>query len=843
MKTSFDYKSRFKILKGGKIALVVSALLVGTSLVHADTQTVSTGVTSNYVIADGDGLEVTSGGSIIVTGDWAVENAGAVTSITNDGIISTDTDGTDAIYIDGIVSGDITNNGTISNTNSDNSNDSAIEINQGYVSGSIINNGTIISAADNGIAVWGDDDDDQSDNLGVVLGGIINNGTITAYNEGLDLDDDARIENGITNNGTITGQNDVAIEIDETTVVNGGITNNSGATIKSTSTDAIEIVGDAILNGGILNYGTIQGDADGIFMEDDDSEINGGITNYGTIIGGDDALDFNDDATFSGDIKNYGTIIGADYSIDFGSDVVTSGAIYNYEGGKIIGLLEVSPTSTINFTNSGLLVLKDGVTLGSEKTTGTIGLSRLLGNYIQTSTGELNLAIDSKITQMTTYSYFFIGGDATFSANAKISLDIQNSGTNLSNNDVIEDIITASGTLTTSTFDITDNLLAWKFTATNDGTGNIDLTAIATGLTTVEAAVTGDEKGAGTALDGINDNEVATAISSLNSISEVQSAVKQTLPTLSGETSSISFESMKSVNNIIQARVEGSTGLSSGDKFFEDKYVWMKPFGSWAKQDTTTAAVGYTSDTYGLVIGTDNAINNTDRFGMALSYAKASIDSNNNLQNSHVDIIQLIGYGSRKLSPNLEANLQVDVSHSRTDAKRTINFGGLSNVAAADYSSKGFHVGAGISKLYELQSDLKISATLRGDYTYIKDDSYTETGAGALNLSVDSNSASQFILFSGAKFVKELEDMKLTANLGAGYDFNAKQNSITASYAGNSSASFITKGQDTKPWVFRTGIGAVVQNYKGIEVSLNYDLEAKEDFTNQTVALKGRWNF
>ena len=182
------YKSHFKILKGGKISLVVSALLVTSALtttMKAATQTVSTAVTSTHTIADGDGLEVSSGGSIIVNGDDAVTNAGAVTSILNKGTITTGTGGYDAIYIDGTVSGNITNNGTISNTNSTHNNESSIEIYTGYVTGSIINNGTITSDADNGIAVWGDDDDDQSDNEGVVLGGIINNGTITGYNEAL----------------------------------------------------------------------------------------------------------------------------------------------------------------------------------------------------------------------------------------------------------------------------------------------------------------------------------------------------------------------------------------------------------------------------------------------------------------------------------------------------------------------------------------------------------------------------------------------------------------------------------------------------------------------------------
>ena len=45
------------------------------------------------------------------------------------------------------------------------------------------------------------------------------------------------------------------------------------------------------------------------------------------------------------------------------------------------------------------------------------------------------------------------------------------------NNDVFQDVVTTTGTLSTSTFNIMDNTLAWKFTAVNDG-NNIDLIAI-----------------------------------------------------------------------------------------------------------------------------------------------------------------------------------------------------------------------------------------------------------------------------------------------------------------------------------------------------------------------------
>ena len=100
MKNSIKCKSRFRILNSGKISLLVSTLLC-SNIAFADIQTVSTSVNSKYTIADGDGLLVNSNASISVTGDDSVVNAGVITSIINNGIISSDT--MNAIYIYNLV--------------------------------------------------------------------------------------------------------------------------------------------------------------------------------------------------------------------------------------------------------------------------------------------------------------------------------------------------------------------------------------------------------------------------------------------------------------------------------------------------------------------------------------------------------------------------------------------------------------------------------------------------------------------------------------------------------------------------------------------------------------------
>ncbi len=187
MKNSIKYKSRFRILNSRKISLLVSTLLC-SNMAFADIQTVSTSVISKYMIGDGDGLVVNSNASISVTGDNSVENTGVVTSIINNGIISSDNDH-DAIYIHNNNSGSITNNGTI------NGGEDGIRIDTTTINGNITNNGTI-NGDEYGISIYNT----------TINGNITNNEKIsTIQNDLMDITD-TTITGQIINNGTLEGE-------------------------------------------------------------------------------------------------------------------------------------------------------------------------------------------------------------------------------------------------------------------------------------------------------------------------------------------------------------------------------------------------------------------------------------------------------------------------------------------------------------------------------------------------------------------------------------------------------------------------------------------------------------
>lgn len=133
---------------------------------------------------------------------------------------------------------------------------------------------------------------------------------------------------------------------------------------------------------------------------------------------------------------------------------------------------------------------------------------------------------------------------------------------------------------------------------------------------------------------------------------------------------------------------------------------------------------------------------------------------------------------------------------------------------------------------------------MRADYTWIKDEAYRESGAGALNLSVDGRSAQQLVFGADGKVSRQLNaHSSVTGNLGVGYDTLADKSAITATFAGAPDAAFVSYGLDPSPWLVRGGVGMVYQTNGNLQVTARYDVDARSSFLNQTVSAKLSWAF
>ena len=495
------------------------------------------------------------------------------------------------------------------------------------------------------------------------------------------------------------------------------------------------------------------------------------------------------------------------------------------------------------------------------------------GAYTQTANGTLQIGASSA----TSYGSLNVTGQATFAADSGLKVNVAGTNT-LANGNTLTNVVLA-GNLTASTFTVTDNSALFNFTATvtEGANGHIDLNTVAAGgssdngsdsdgdggtttpaitvLSSVRNAGFTAGEGAARVLDifvqggtiGTDFDNIVTALGQLPTEAKVAGAVAQTLPLMSAGLANVAVNTLHSTNRVVQARQNSNHGLSSGDEFLGNKKFWLKPLGSWTRQDNRKGVAGYLADTYGLIAGIDGEINEANRIGVAVSYMASSVDgkSTSSGNSADVDAYQAIVYGSRSLSsrPDTELNWQADLGLNKNNGRRAITFGGLNRVAKADYDSTTAHIGAGIARSYQLNDKTTVTPALRADYTYIRDKGYTEKGADALNLKVKSHSTDELIVMAEGRLSRKLNDKAmLVANAGIGYDVLDGKNSITASYVGGGAA-FRTQGMDASPWLGRAGLGLTINATETIEITAKYDLEARSDFLDQTASAKVRWAF
>lgn len=505
-----------------------------------------------------------------------------------------------------------------------------------------------------------------------------------------------------------------------------------------------------------------------------------------------------------GTIRNIsGTISAAGgFSIKNFGEITT---LVNGQGGNVAAL-----------TYTGTLPVNYSIALGS--TAASYGKLVATGVTVSAS-GPMNFSIDSGAVLSTTYAGVLSG----------ISTPLLNNGT-------------LRGTYMGQTWQLVQNGAGiWDLLFPDFGKPGASVPAFSVYKAT--ASLTNNASyGAAQVIDGHANLQALFA--GLSGDQAVSNAASQTLPLLTGGSMVSANAALTGVNRVIQARIEASRGLSSGDDFVSGKHFWMKPFGSWADQGDVRGVSGYKASTSGMALGLDDAFSEKTRLGVAFAYARSGIDGNASVapQRNSVDVYQLIAYGSHSLDGSIDINFQVDAGMNKNNGRRTIAF--TSSVASASYDSVSAHAGVGVGRMFKLSDKTLFTPSLRADYTWIKDAGYEETGAGLLNLAVGKRSSDQLVLAADGKLSYQFKpDTALTLNAGVGYDTFKRQSAITAAFAGAPGASFVTYGLQQDPWIGRVGAGLVRKMVNGVELAARYDSEFRTGFRNQTVSLKLRWSF
>jgi uncharacterized protein with beta-barrel porin domain len=604
----------------------------------------------------------------------------------------------------------------------------------------------------------------------------------------------------------------------------------------------------------IINNGTIKANAAGTQIEENYYSVKGYGVRVNHLTNGDFALE--NSGTIEASINNELDKDG--YSLDINSYYYDRVTVAN--SGTLKGNINVEGS----LTNNGASVSQKANIELAHNAMGED--SAYIHDFTNGQFGQLTIGVltDGEI-ENTTYSQLRTDY-ATFAEGSTIAVNVleASTGVALLVGERLENVVTAYNALTIDgTLNITDNsaLLNFELVTSSaygedwlgngeDGAIHLD---IVQGTTIFDSTVAGGgnspAKAAASALQTIQDNGVQEsmtgffeALNGLETDAQVAAAVLSTAPATNTATSTANNQIMNGIQGIVEMRQNSVMGMSSGDKSLRDQNLWAKVYGSRGSQETKEGINGFDVNAFGIGFGADAEIGAKQRIGAALFYTDADVDVNGVNQKSDVKVYTAMVYGNIPMNANTDFLYQGGYSWQKTETKRNVFGIGTAN---GDYTAKTASLDLKVMKTYPIDKALTLRPLVETTYRHYTSPSYSESGAGGMNLNIEKFTSTQLIMGAGviAEY-KTGKNEKLIADISVGYDLHHEKQSVNASYQGAPSVTFTTNGIDNGGWQYDIGLGYEEANVLGGELNFMYNYQGQgSGFDNHVLSAKYVWKF
>ena len=282
------------------------------------------------------------------------------------------------------------------------------------------------------------------------------------------------------------------------------------------------------------------------------------------------------------------------------------------------------------------------------------------------------------------------------------------------------------------------------------------------------------------------------------------------------------------VLSLTSGRMAGgiSVGRAGGDEMTQENGFWMQ--GLFNKSKFADAFHGYTR---GIALGADTLIDKTWTIGGGLAFNNSDVHADG--VHTDIDSKTLFLYGQYK--PN-KWYVNGTLTYNMSEYTENKTVGGVSGVGGSyDVDSYGAQVMTG----YDFATGITTEAGLR--YLYIDQDSYAD-GLDRQIMATDTDFLSGV---AGVKYAFAIENdwaIQLRPELRAAmtYDFISDDTAATVVMPG--AEAYAVKGERLSRMGGEFGIGLTAL-YKGMELSVMYDLDLHKDYTSQTGMIKFRTQF
>lgn len=700
----------------------------------------------------------------------------------------------------------------------------------------------------------------------VLLGNGSNSATLTV-----------NVSNNITWDGVLVGDGDLIV----TSGSEGAIWTLGGENIHTGTTeiregaivhaDAVNVLADSVgvtinglfdANDNDQLFTDLNGDGE-IQMGEGDLTLNGlNDTEFSGVIGGTGTISFigeyvtrltgintnTGDATVEfGTLTVDGTVSNENLTVDDGATLKGSGTLT----GNLINNGVVAPgnspgTLTVGGNYSGVGVLEQEITGSNAPSdfdrliiSGTADLSGQTVDYI-----PLAAAPAASYVRGTQYVYLEAAGGlgGTEFANAA-----ENS------------VITATDLAGASIAASPAPALAIRTNYTNE---TVTATIVRTQFFALNAQ-TYNQSSVGTFLDPLqltnSDPDMDVVLNAIDQLTPAQQAVA--LDQLSG---SISAELLTGAQDM-QRRFDGMVGKRLGgdcNKMGDETVVngkgngaaWACAYGDKGQIDADNGSNSNKLDNrkVGLAAGYEfkpgNQEATTVRVG--IGYGHGTMKQSGLASSADMDTYQLGAYAQHNLAGNAKGGAYVGGglagSYNTTDTTRNITFGGLNRRAEGEVDGYNFAASAVLG--YEAYAGrVRIEPVAGLEYVYTKQNSFTETGAGAANLSFNDEDVNSLRTSIGAQASSKFtlgNGMTITPEGRAAFIYDAMtvRPDIDAAFVGAGST-FNVRGVDPGRAGVQGGAGVTLDLREDLSVFADYTATVKENSTNNSVmgGLKYRW--
>ncbi len=290
----------------------------------------------------------------------------------------------------------------------------------------------------------------------------------------------------------------------------------------------------------------------------------------------------------------------------------------------------------------------------------------------------------------------------------------------------------------------------------------------------------------------------------------------------------------------ILASVSGLSKTFSHDSGFS---AWIEGFGTFGDLESGNAN---TADTdyrlFGTTAGVDYAFDSGILAGLSIGYSKSKADVDARLTEVEGDTFRLSAFGGANIGDGYVAGA-LSYAFTDFDGQRVITL--LSSTALSNFDADEItgYVEGGYA--FNAIGELIVEPAISVRYTNFQADGYTETGAGAANLTVSDRETNSISGSVGARLRQEVEldtGLRLTPEFRTflNHEFDETERVINAALAGGS---FTVQGTKAPRTTATVGGGISVMLADRAKLFVNYDAELAERLTEQTVAGTLQWQF